>query len=67
MSDIDILDIKSHTWQKITFAGKLFEPRCSHTAAMIDTRLYIFGGYGTQGFTSSNLEILELGKKLIRL
>ena len=61
INDINVLDLKTLAWCKITLTGKYFAPRCSHTAAMVETRLYIFGGYGFDGFTSSDLQILELG------
>jgi len=34
--------------------------RCSHSAAIVETKLYIFGGINYSGFVKSDLLIIEL-------
>jgi hypothetical protein len=61
INDINMLDMKTMIWRSVIFGGVPFKERCAHSAAILDTRLYIFGGYNHKGFLPASLEILELG------
>jgi hypothetical protein len=41
-------------------SGKIMKERCSHSAASLDTKLFIFGGYGQDGYSGSALLTIEL-------
>jgi hypothetical protein len=34
--------------------------RCSHSAAIVETKLYIFGGINYSGFVKSDFLVIEL-------
>lgn len=66
LNDIHLLQVKTLQWMNIIIGGKDFLPRCSHGSAVVDTKLYIFGGYNNQGFVNADLEILELDQSIAK-
>ncbi len=59
-----ILDLFTNEWEDITkqIEGEAPEPRTSHSAAVIDNKMYIFGGLGSDKSLMNDVHYLDLGK-----
>ncbi|CAD8151919.1 unnamed protein product [Paramecium pentaurelia] len=60
LNDIHLLDMKTLTWINVEIKGSQVAGRCGHSAACIESKLYIFGGCNYSGFLKSDLLIIEL-------
>ncbi|EAR84527.1 kelch motif protein (macronuclear) [Tetrahymena thermophila SB210] len=61
--DIYMFSLEFSEWIKIDMRGGEYQARCSHSAAIIDTKIIIFGGISHQGICSSDLLVIELDQK----
>ncbi|CAD8166028.1 unnamed protein product [Paramecium pentaurelia] len=63
LNDLHILEIRNLSWTSVEIRGHHpISGRCSHSAAVIDDRLFIFGGVNYTGFVKSDLLIIELNQ-----
>ncbi|MCO5579184.1 hypothetical protein L7F22_033037 [Adiantum nelumboides] len=53
MNDVYVLDTKDWVWSKITVRGLPPSPRDKHTACLLGSKMYVFGGFGPS-LTSNN-------------
>lgn len=60
LNDVHLLDMKSLSWISVDIKGNEVQGRCGHSAACIESKLYIFGGCNYSGFLKSDLLIIEL-------
>ena len=60
LNDIYIFDLKGNNWANVEIKGYPLPGRCGHSAACVETRLFIFGGCNYDGFVKSELVVLEL-------
>ncbi|CAL9112706.1 unnamed protein product [Musa hybrid cultivar] len=59
LSDVYILDTISLEWTELSITGSVPQPRCGHSATMVEKRLLIFGGRGGGGPIMSDLWALK--------
>ncbi|KAJ6847434.1 rho GTPase-activating protein gacHH [Iris pallida] len=59
LSDVFILDTISLEWTELSVSGTVPQPRCGHTATMVEKRLLIFGGRGGSGPIMGDLWALK--------
>ncbi|URE28108.1 Kelch motif [Musa troglodytarum] len=59
LSDVYILDTISLEWMELSITGSVPQPRCGHSATMVEKRLLIFGGRGGGGPIMSDLWALK--------
>ncbi|CAK73463.1 unnamed protein product (macronuclear) [Paramecium tetraurelia] len=62
LNDLHILEIRNFSWTQVDVRGYSTLGRCSHSAAAIDDKLYIFGGVNYTGFVKSDFLIIELNQ-----
>ncbi|CAD8142800.1 unnamed protein product [Paramecium pentaurelia] len=62
LNDLHILEIRNLTWSHLDIRGHPSSGRCSHSATVIDEKLFIFGGVNYSGFVKSDLLIIELNQ-----
>ncbi|CAD8151104.1 unnamed protein product [Paramecium octaurelia] len=62
LNDLHILEIRNFSWTQVDVRGHPTLGRCSHSAAAIDDKLYIFGGVNYTGFVKSDFLIIELNQ-----
>jgi hypothetical protein len=55
-----LLDIKNCKWHKMTCSGQLPAPRYGHSACIIGSRMFIFGGRGENGALYKDVVFLDL-------
>lgn len=60
MNDIHLLDMKNLTWISVEIKGYLVDGRCGHSSAIVESKLYVFGGCNYSGFLKSDLLIIEI-------
>ncbi|KAH8115886.1 hypothetical protein DFH11DRAFT_1506659 [Phellopilus nigrolimitatus] len=56
------LDLDNYEWRRLKTSGSSPSGRCGHSASVIGTMLYIFGGHA-RGVVRDDLWALDLGKK----
>ena len=44
------LNMASMYWRKLEFRATLSEPRINYTAALCGSKMYVFGGHGSDGY-----------------
>ncbi|KAF5312031.1 hypothetical protein D9619_002392 [Psilocybe cf. subviscida] len=61
-SGVYLLNLGSRTWTRIKVSGETPEGRCGHIMALLDTRLFIFGGRAGETFLGDlwALDLLSL-------
>ncbi|CAD8067561.1 unnamed protein product [Paramecium sonneborni] len=63
LNDLYIFEIRNLSWSIVDIKRYPTSGRCSHSAAAIDEKLYIFGGVNYTGFVKSDLLIFELNQQ----
>ncbi|KAL6200966.1 hypothetical protein ACLB2K_024681 [Fragaria x ananassa] len=58
LSDVWVLDIQKNEWTLVECSGDVFPPRHRHAAAVVGSKLYVFGGLNNDAVTSS-LHVLD--------
>ena len=61
--DLYMLKLTNLMWTKVELFGVLPAPRNAHCAAIVGTRMYIFGGVNAANFCKSDLYHIEFGKE----
>ncbi|WJX13978.1 G protein alpha subunit [Trifolium repens] len=59
LSDVYVLDTISLEWTELSVSGTLPQPRCGHTATMVEKRLLVYGGRGGGGPIMGDLWALK--------
>ncbi|WVY98116.1 hypothetical protein V8G54_030267 [Vigna mungo] len=59
LSDVYVLDTISLEWMELSVSGTLPQPRCGHTATMVEKRLLVYGGRGGGGPIMGDLWALK--------
>ncbi|GAU23548.1 hypothetical protein TSUD_40260 [Trifolium subterraneum] len=59
LSDVYVLDTISLEWTELSVTGTLPQPRCGHTATMVEKRLLVYGGRGGGGPIMGDLWALK--------
>ena len=54
-------------WRKLEFRATLPEPRINHTAALCGSKMYVFGGHGSDGYMRDDIWLLELRSGLTQI
>ena len=57
LSSIEVLNPKTNQWQEIT---EMPTPKTSHTASIVDGKIYVIGGYVQEGKRVKNLATIEI-------
>lgn len=52
--------MKNLTWISVEIKGYLVDGRCGHSSAIVESKLYVFGGCNYSGFLKSDLLIIEI-------
>ena len=60
LGDIAVLYLENLSWMGVSIQGNPSTLRFSHGAAVVGTKLCVFGGLNFQGYVSSDVEVLEL-------
>ncbi|CAD8063649.1 unnamed protein product [Paramecium sonneborni] len=63
LNDLYILEIRNLSWSFVDVKRYPTSGRCSHSAAVIDEKLFVFGGVNYTGFVKSDLLIFELNQQ----
>ncbi len=58
-NDTCVLDLETNTWHKVKVGGRVPSPRYGHSAAVIGSRIYIFGGSGPDGHLCNDIFFLD--------
>lgn len=58
------LNVESKSWRKLELKGKRPKPRYLHTAAILGTKMYIYGGTNERSAPLDDLWIAELSQSL---
>ncbi|XP_062013510.1 tRNA wybutosine-synthesizing protein 2/3/4 [Rosa rugosa] len=58
LSDVWVLDIQKKEWKLAECSGDVFPPRHRHAAAVVGSKIYVFGGLNNDAVTSS-LHVLD--------
>lgn len=59
LSDVYVLDTISLEWTELSVSATLPQPRCGHTATMVEKRLLVYGGRGGGGPIMGDLWALK--------
>ncbi|XP_057446368.1 protein GLUTELIN PRECURSOR ACCUMULATION 3 isoform X2 [Lotus japonicus] len=59
LSDVYVMDTISLEWMELSVSGTLPQPRCGHTATMVEKRLLVYGGRGGGGPIMGDLWALK--------
>ena len=57
LSSVEVFNLKTNQWQEIT---EMPTPRTSHTASIVDGKVYVIGGYVQEGKEYKNLATIEI-------
>ena len=57
-----VLDVEKLAWHKIKCAGQIPSPRYGHSAQIVGSRLFIFGGKGENGIMYRDVFFLDLAE-----
>lgn len=60
LGDISVLYLENLTWMTAVVYGNAIQPRFSHCAAVIGSKLCVFGGMNFRSYLGSDVEIIEL-------
>ena len=60
LHELNVLNLENLTWCQVSTYGISPNPRCAHTAGIIDSSLFIFGGYNFNEYLNGNISLLEL-------
>lgn len=61
LDDISILNLENMNWCAVSFYGNISPRICGHSSTIVDSQLFVFGGYTTRNFVNGDLNIFELG------
>ncbi|CAK65978.1 unnamed protein product (macronuclear) [Paramecium tetraurelia] len=62
LNDLHVLEIRNLSWSNVDIRGHPSPGRCSHSASVIEEKLFIFGGVNQTGFVKCDLLIIELNQ-----
>ncbi len=62
--DISILNLENLNWCAVSCFGNSFPRICGHSSTIVDSQMFVFGGYTTRNFVNGDLNIFELGRFL---
>ena len=57
LASVEVFNLKANQWQEIT---EMPTPRTSHTASIVDGKVYVIGGYIQEGKEYKNLATIEI-------
>jgi Rab9 effector protein with kelch motifs len=60
LDDTWLLDVDHVTWHKMTCTGQVPSPRYGHSAHIIGSRMFVFGGKGPRGAVYKDVYFLDL-------
>ncbi|ETV79299.1 hypothetical protein H257_07351 [Aphanomyces astaci] len=60
LNDTHALDLETSTWCQVKCEGKPPAPRYNHTATLIGTKMFVFGGKGAKGALYRDMFYLDL-------
>ncbi|KAF6168117.1 hypothetical protein GIB67_011502 [Kingdonia uniflora] len=58
LNDVWVLDMARNEWSLLECAGSVFHPRHRHAAAVVDGKIYVFGGLDNET-VSSSMQVLN--------
>lgn len=58
-----MFEIRNCSWSQVEMKGFAVPGRCSHSAAIVESKLYIFGGINYSGFVKSDFLVIELNQE----
>jgi len=64
--DFYILQLENLTWVSVVLSGDLPSPRCSHSLAVVNSKLIIFGGIFYNNYCSADPQVLEMDQLNVR-
>lgn len=56
-----LFNVLTMTWTKIKTSGEQPDKRASHSATLVDQKIYVFGGCNFDGEPFSDIFCLDLG------
>ena len=62
-NEVHALDLETKAWTKLVLRGEAPERRTSHSATLLGTKMYIYGGYTDDETYVGDLWIAELGNQ----
>lgn len=60
LNDVWLLDIEKLMWHKVTCSGEHPGPRYGHSAHILGSRMFIFGGKGPRDIVYKDVYFLDL-------
>ena len=60
LNDTHALDLETSTWHNVRAKGQVPEPRYHHAATLIGSRMFVFGGRGSDGTVFKDMFFLDL-------
>ncbi|OQR88806.1 hypothetical protein THRCLA_10088 [Thraustotheca clavata] len=60
LNEVWVLDLETSTWSQIKCEGKSPAPRYNHSATLVGSKMFIFGGKGDKGKVFRDMHYLDL-------